>query len=52
MEPKDCSECHRLSERYWGLSAQLSRSKDELVMTRKNDPVFSVTESPAGALLT
>jgi len=36
MEPKDCTDCHRLRERFWEISAELDRSEDELSMTRKN----------------
>ena len=35
MKPKDCPECHRLRERFWEVSTELDRAKDELKMTRK-----------------
>ena len=35
MEPKDCPECNRLRERFWEVSTELDRAKDELKMTRK-----------------
>jgi hypothetical protein len=38
---KDCVECQSLSERYWQLSAELARSKDELAMTPKNAAEYS-----------
>jgi hypothetical protein len=45
MESKDCPDCHRLSERYWELSAELARSKDELAMTRKNDAAYGTKKA-------
>jgi hypothetical protein len=36
MKSKDCSDCHRLRERFWDLSTDFDRAKDELIMTDKN----------------
>jgi hypothetical protein len=36
MELKACPDCHRLRERLWELSAEHSRSGDEVKMTKKN----------------
>jgi hypothetical protein len=41
MNAKDCRECHRFSELYWDLSAELAGSKDELTMTHKNSPDYA-----------
>jgi hypothetical protein len=48
MNAKDCPDCHRLSERYWELSAKLDRSKDELTMTHKN--TFEYADKKADVL--
>src|SRR6266851_4812990 len=40
MESKDCPECSQLRERYWALHAECVGARDELTMTRKNDPSY------------
>jgi hypothetical protein len=35
-----CPECARLSELYWSLHADHVAARDELTITKKNDPSF------------
>lgn len=41
VEAKDCPECARLREEGWSLYAEYVGAKDELALTRKNDPTYA-----------
>ena len=41
MEAKKCPECARLREEGWTLYAAYVGARDELKLTRKNDPTYT-----------
>jgi hypothetical protein len=41
VDVKECPACARLREEYWSLHADYVGARDELSMTRKNDPSYA-----------
>ena len=47
---RNCPECARLRKEGWSLYAEPVAAKDELALTRKNDPMYVANNSEVRSL--